>query len=300
MKIDYKILWLDDQIDLFIEDELISRIEKHLIDEGFNPIIETASRSNVFFEKLNDTYDLILTDYHMNDTKGDEVVERIREQSILTEILFYTARADLKETHKLDRISFLETAKFSGSGSHEAILIREIKKLIDLTIRKFQHIVAIRGMIMHETSSLDERMIQLVNDFLGKDDNTDEIKDRIFDDVIHFYKEKYTCSEKYKKNQRIDRIIKDPLLFSSTQRANAIKLIIDRIGTEDFIADFKKEIINVRNQFAHAMLKKNENGIEFFESKSDPIVFDSILCKKIRRDILKHKGNLDSLEQQLQ
>lgn len=300
MKIDYKILWLDDQIDLFIEDELISRIEKHLIDEGFNPVIETASRSNIFFEKLNDTYDLILTDYHMNDTKGDEVVERIREQSILTEILFYTARADLKETHKLDRISFLETAKYSGSGSHEAILIREIKKLIDLTIKKFQHIVAIRGMIMHETSFLDERMLQIVNSYLDANKEDSALREKIFSDIIDFFKEKYTKSLDCQSKNRIDKISKDPLMFTSSQRANVVKSIVEKIGEVDFVDDYKAEIINLRNQFAHATLKKNEYGVEYFESKSEQIIFDASLCKKIRININKHKGNIDSLEQRLQ
>jgi CheY-like chemotaxis protein len=296
MKIDYKILWLDDQIDLFIEDELIDKIEKHLIENGFNPIVSTAKKSDLFFEKLDDSYDLILTDYHMNDIKGDLVVEKIREQSILTEILFYTAKADLKETHKLDRISFLETSKYSGSGSHEAILVREIKKLIDLTIKKFQHIVAIRGMIMHETSFLDERMLQIVNTYLEQNEDDKETREKIFDDIIGFFKEKYSKSQDYQRKDRIDKIVKDPLMFSSAQRANVIKSIIEKTGGDDFVNDYKKEIINLRNQFAHSTLKKNEQGIEYFENRSEQIIFDALLCKKIRTDIIKHKGNIDSLE----
>lgn len=36
MKIEYKVLWLDDQIDVFIEDEYVEKVKSHLEEEGFN------------------------------------------------------------------------------------------------------------------------------------------------------------------------------------------------------------------------------------------------------------------------
>ena len=63
--------------------------------------------------------------------------------------------------------------------------------------------------------------------------------------------------------------------------------------------DFKKEVIRVRNQFAHSVLDTDENGREFFRNKSEGITFDSEFCKKIRKDINKHKKNLDLLIDQL-
>ena len=87
MKIDYKILWLDDKIQDFIDDELIEEVTNYLIDEGFNPIIDYTANIQEFFVKLDESYDLIMTDFHMTDMNGDEVVEKIRstDYSILTE-----------------------------------------------------------------------------------------------------------------------------------------------------------------------------------------------------------------------
>ena len=176
MKIEYKILWLDDQIKQFIDDELVDELAGYLSEEGFKPIIDTVSNSTEFFERLNSSYDLILTDYHMAGMQGDEVVKAIRSSkySLLTEILFYTARADLKAVNKISRVSFLETD--SRTGSHQEIVLQETKNLIAITIKKFQHIVAMRGMIMHETSTLDTQMIEILKSFIQDKGNSTHIK----------------------------------------------------------------------------------------------------------------------------
>jgi len=127
MKLKYKILWLDDKIEEFIEDEVIEEIEKHLKNNGFLPEIITVSNAKDFFDNLDESYDLILTDFHMNDMNGNKIVEKIRssEYSVMTEILFYTAKADLTDTQKISRVSFLETN--SSTDAH-------IEKVIETTI----------------------------------------------------------------------------------------------------------------------------------------------------------------------
>src|SRR5690606_26085065 len=102
---------------------------------------------------------------------------------------------------------------------------------------------------------------------------------------------------KHKRN--INKVLGDPLLLSSAQRASALGEIMKKRGLENFMEDFKKEVIKVRNQFAHAVLDSDENGREFFRNKSDGIVFNDDLCKKIRIDLNKHKGHLDNLIEQM-
>ena len=298
MKLEYKILWLDDYIQDFIDLEAIEEIEKHLSNNGFIPNVKTVKKSSDFFTLLDDSFDLILTDFHMNDMNGDEVVEKIRssQYSIMTEILFYTAKADLKDTQKISRVSFLETN--ASTDEHIEKVISRTIELIDLTIKKFQHIVTMRGMIMHETSSLDEMSFEIITDYLTKTDNAD-IKESIFDEIISFYERKFNEVSKYKKNERIDKVINDPLLFSFSQRANTLSAIIEQNELSNFIEDFKNSVIKIRNQFAHSVLEKDASGKEYFRNKSEEIIFDETLCKKIREDIIKHKINLDEIKEKL-
>ena len=285
MKIEYKILWLDDKIQEFIDDELILEIENHLIKEGFKPQIIVCSKIDDFYSKLDNTYDLILTDFHLTETvNGDKVVEEIRkpESAIFTEILFYTAQADLRDTDKISRITFLETNK--KVGKHSEILISEIINLINLTIKKFQHIVAMRGMIMNETSSLDVEIEDILSKIIAKGDPK----------IIEVIKEKYLKTN----TEFVDRItnckdVADLLNYiGADHRVRSILRNIDNGKIKDILSDYTKQIIVVRNQFAHAVL---DNKTNTFKTKNG-IVFNDEECINIRNNINRHIDNLKNLQ----
>lgn len=297
MKLEYKILWLDDKKSDIISDEFDKEIIEHLEDKHFIPKIYLESNEKDFFNKLNSSeYDLILTDFNLNegDRDGKQIVEEIRKQSIFTEIMFYSAQGSVIDTNKLDRITFLDTSK--TGGNHYQEVIDKAKKLIDLTIRKFEHIIVMRGMIMHETSSLDVMMNKYVKNYIESITN-DEEKEGIFKEI--FTEIEKNAKEKYDKAQtkNYKKILKDNVLFSASQKIMALGKILQASGKEDFSEDYKKEIINIRNQFAHTDISIDEQGQEYFKVKIEGIerILDEDLCKDIRKNINKHKNNIESL-----
>lgn len=292
MKLTYKILWLDDNMnELFIEDEYDKEIEEYLAEQGFNHIIDTVSTEDEFFEKLDSSYDLIMTDYHLKEKDGkkrdgDLIVKEVRDRSIFTEILFYSARGDVKDTYKLDRISFVETSKMTDS--HQEALMKSTIGLIDLTIKKFQHIVAMRGMIMHETSSLDVLIEELLTELLNNGDSKA---------IIKVIKEKYLktmndFSEKIEKSGDTSEILYS---IGADHRLRAVLRNIGKSDIKTILNDYTKEVITVRNQFAHAVLDESTNT---FKTKNG-LVFNDEECKKIRTNINKHLKNLESLKEEL-
>lgn len=294
MKVEYKILWIDDQIDDFEEEGCVDAISSHLEENGFTPNIIKSSKSKDFFDNLDDTFDLILTDFHMGAVTGEDIITQVREQSILTEILFYTAKADLKDTHKINRISFLQTS--GDARGHHKTVEEETIKLIDLTIKKFQHIVAMRGMIMHETSTLDSQSLKIIKQFLDKDGcNYDELAASIFDKILANLDEKIKKATEYKEKMDFKKLTKDNVLFSADNKIEALSSIANTSNVTDFTEDYKNEVIAMRNKFAHAELLKDENGREYFKSGNDGLTFDENLCREIRKNINKHKKNLDDL-----
>lgn len=297
MKLEYKILWLDDKKSDIISDEFNKEIIEHLEDKNFIPKIDLESNEKDFLNKLNSSeYDLILTDFNLNegDRDGKQIVEEIRKQSIFTEIMFYSAQGSVIDTNKLDRITFLDTSK--TGGNHYQEVIDKAKKLIDLTIRKFEHIIVMRGMIMHETSSLDVMMNKYVKNYIESITN-DEEKEGIFKEI--FTEIEKNAKEKYDKAQtkNYKKILKDNVLFSASQKIMALGKILQASGKEDFSEDYKKEIINIRNQFAHTDISIDEQGQEYFKVKIEGIerILDEDLCKDIRKNINKHKNNIESL-----
>jgi CheY-like chemotaxis protein len=297
MKLDYNIIWVEDKIDTKPFIALKKKVIKHLKDEFFNVSIETAEDFEEFKSKYNGggTVDLIITDLNLNDnTEGSQVIDFLRdEQHVLTEIFFYSANNAQFNDTKLINSSRITFHQMDDAGAYRE-LVSSIIKLIDLTISLFQNIITMRGMIMHETSNLDEKSLEIVNEYF--ENKSDEgIRDALFNEIISFHKEKLGKAERYKKTSNLEKVIGDPLAFSATQRANTLSNIINKEGFVNFIADYKKEILLVRNQFAHAILDEEK---QVFRTKKG-VEFNEDLCKKIRKDINTHIGNINSLSSQL-
>jgi hypothetical protein len=225
----------------------------------------------------------------MREENGDKVISKIRKQyAVFTEILFYTAKANLTDAEKIDRVSFLETK--SAKNEHYQKVLDKIKTLVDLTVRKFEHIVSMRGMIMQETSTLDVEMKEILKQQIESAQQSDEL--------ISVIKAKYIeTNEKF--NDEINAI-KDfeaiSLKIGASHRWRALKRNLPKGEIKTILNDYENEIISIRNKFAHAVLEVGENGRAFFKNKKDGLDFNDEFCKKIRENIIKHKTNLDNLK----
>lgn len=296
MKLDYKIIWVEDRIDTKPFVSLKESVKTYLEDEFFNVTIETAEDFDEFKEKYekSKTFDLIITDLNLNESHGSEVINFLRdEKHVLTEIFFYSANSELTTTSLINnsRITFHQ---MDGSSAYKE-LGNAIIELINLTISMFQHIVTMRGMIMQETSSLDLKMENIVKTQLKNPalaDSMSPVIECIFNNIIT------SASEKFKKAEakKIKHILKDNVLFNSSQKIFALGEILNILKKENFSDDYTKEIINIRNQFAHAELKKNDDGKEYFKVKDKEIYFDQDLCRDIRKNINKHSRNISNIE----
>jgi hypothetical protein len=163
---------------------------------------------------------------------------------------------------------------------------------------------------MHETSSLDAQSMKILKSYLnckGKGcgkcvdkERCKPIADSIFGKLEQQFNEKRSDVVKLKENKNLRKLIKDNFLFSADYKIEALSKILENLKITDFSADYKTEIITVRNKFAHAILEKNEEtGRAYFKHGEDGITFDEDYCKAIRKNINKHKQNLDDLQSKI-
>jgi hypothetical protein len=300
MKLDYNILWVDDRIKDRPFQKILDETKDFLFNQYFNcNIIETEDFNE--FKKVfsnKNEFDIIITDYSLNDgTFGSQVIDFIRDnEHNFTEIFFYSANNNVKDIKLFsnNRITFFQLTE----GDYKE-LESEIIEVINQTIKKFQSIVAMRGMIMNEVSSLDAQMLEIVESYINKTEHQNVI-DRVLNELISFHKEKLEKSEKYKQNNNFSKVISEPILFSSSQRASAIEEITNSIGEQNFINEFRTKIIKVRNEFAHAVFVKDpDTGREYFIDKKGGIDFNEDKCREIRKNINIHKKNLDNLSDKI-
>ena len=314
MSLKYKILWVDDDVEAFEDLEYPTRIQNYLSNLFFEPIIQTydtikEAKKDIAKEK----YDLILSDYNIDNEKGDDFIRFIREQHVSTEILFYSAQSEfITAAHELlqDRISFACINSPTGEGYK--ILYDKILDLINYTIKKVQELPNIRGLVMTETTYLDKLMSDLILKYIKQATPSQiiDIQTKLFKHMSKSIKGnlnkidcKNSCSLKIEK-RTMEEIVK-MRIFESSKKAYTIKLLIEaeKLKTEtkkDFYTDYVEDIINNRNNLAHAY-SEYQNGKEVLvtENPDEIIIFDAEKCAHIRSNIICYKRMLESLFQQL-
>ena len=71
------------------------------------------------------------------------------------------------------------------------------------------------------------------------------------------------------------------------------------MNEENFAPNYKEDVIEIRNKFAHSELLKNEEGKEYFKVKGEEVYFDKDLCKEIRRDLNDYIKKINAIENKI-
>lgn len=308
MKLNYKILWIDDQIEDYIEMGIKSELETYIDTLGFIPTVECFENGNVA-EKSIETikYDLILSDYNIEgaNEQGDVLIQKIRDGGVFTEILFYSAQPDFDTIAKnlyRDRVSF-----FSLIGDESFKGFREKAfKLIDHTVSKLQELNNIRGLVMSETSELDNSVEEIIFSFLSKgNQDSEKLKAYIVESVIESAKGNLKNAEKFNELDATD-IVKSRL-FDADKKSRTVNKVLEIIGAQEvqhkeFYKNYKIDVLDTRNDLAHAK-SDTIDGIEYLIiSRKDgehPIKFNQEHCVMIRRNLRKHSDLLKSIREMI-
>ena len=298
MSLIYKVLWIDDNKDDYKKEE--KALKKFIEDLFFEPKIDFCEDIASAKEYIDsEKYDVIFSDYNIDEERGNDFISYIREKSVNTEVLFYSGQNQLPEG-RLDRVTF-----FFGTGSHrEERLLKKMKDLISLTIEKLNDLTQLRGLVMAEVSELDNRMENLIADyFLIENDEERTKRRKLFDDTVLQHiedktKDKLksincetkTCQLKL-KNKDLNKIVQS-IDFDSSYKAYTIDCIMKELSYPFNQGAFKDvyvaEINQKRNDLAHSY-SEIENGEEILKTKkhgSQKFTKDDIA--DIRRDIKKY------------
>ena len=295
MKIKFYILWFENEptwVDGKTDD-----VKEIIEDNGFEWVQPTLCKKEGEFTGNYNEFDMILVDYRLVDggrdgQTGADIIGKIRE-GCFSNILFYSqnGEADLRNeiadknldgVFCADRSDFLE--KF------ESVFLSYIKKIEDVN--------NLRGLVMAEASDLESLTTEIIETYDG-----------------------VAC---LKKKQYMKKVIKEKLasannqktFFESKNENTTFKelleqldfyrksIMIDRIDKRctpvlGFTqSTFNDEIIVKRNLLAH-VIESKKDGKVVLKSKNKLLVFSQEEAKKIRKDILKYKSELDQIKQRL-
>lgn len=310
MRLDYNLLWIDNDLPGYEERGEVDGLSSYISELGFRPQIKTLLGEDGLEQALAESrFDLIVSDYNLDSTDGVAVVQSIRDSDNQTEILFYTARVgtttseELREKLKnIDRISI-----HLGRDT----LIAKIESTIDLTVERLIELTATRGLITSETSELDvviqEIVLHLTNDRLkvSEEDKTKMLETNVCE-VLEKRKEDFrkkmneesfddcfasVSVEAYRKWTIFRELLKQ---LDGVEKSEELKLILEINKT------YGDQVITIRNKFAHAKAI-TENGQTRLKGQlgKEDFNFDQDKCIDIRKNLIVHRDNFDSLRKYL-
>lgn len=299
----FKILWFEDEVTWFNMERLrINSIlqERYLIPE----IVRKDGDDFDISELTGNDYDLIIMDYKLAEgTTGDTVVTAIRENNILTDILFYSS-----EEHNM------LTAISKGMPPIDGVYLtkrdynlftQKAENLINKIVKRSEDIVNLRGFVMDGSSDFEVRIQEILNIVWNK--FTEEEKGILEEAVQRTIKRNEDRDQKTKKkvlevNPTFPAAVNNIHFFSHSDRLylleKAIKILLDNYSLSEeeefssFKAYYEKEISNYRNALGHR--KSTDNIIEITKGNFVPV--DEALHKKMRNNLSRYNFLIEQLE----
>jgi DNA-binding NarL/FixJ family response regulator len=298
MKLEYKILWFEDNESWY--NSIYPLIEDFLHENGFelNPRRESGG-DNIDCFINNEEFDLIIMDFNLAGAKGDKLIESLRQHQIYTEIVFYSQNGAQAVRDAV--ISKGVDGVFCASRDTEEFE-EKVTKVIYNTIKKVQDVNNLRGLVIAETSELDEKMIDIIALFCSVSESH---KVELLKKTIENREDRLKDLKKVTPSiMERDKLCS---MLESFDRLRAVLRLISNIETKPFTANvallttcYKKEIIDIRNILAHVKEETDKNGKKILKSKMighETFEFNDQKCIEIRKDIQKHAENLDYILQ---
>lgn len=161
MNTSFKILWFEDDPYWFRMEKL--RVASILKTHYLTPDITRKDGENFHIDEVTtNDYDLILMDYKLADkTTGDTIVAALRNNDILTDILFYSSQEQ-------DMLSAIREQMPPIDGVYltkrdYTIFTDKVEKVIQKIVRRSEDIVNLRGFVLDNTSGFEVRIKEILN-----------------------------------------------------------------------------------------------------------------------------------------
>jgi CheY-like chemotaxis protein len=292
---------------------VLKGVENHLEESGFELKIVGPYQNNEGLDKIIEDIkarrldvDLILMDYLLTrDQKGSTLIKSIRDCELYTDIIFYTQKGDLEK-----KIGFLEGIYLAGRDT----LREKTIMVIDNLLKKALDLSNLRGLVMAETSELDDLMEDIILTFINGnllknpamelvtikkkliEDSTTKLENLKKIDEHNQANGQYLISESltsFHKARAVTRLTNIFMKAIEAGKTNDEKLkdIAQKLSGIDFNAkQYKEEILSLRNILAHVRECKNENGEKILCSTPPrkDFVFNESQSLEARKNLKKY------------
>lgn len=304
MKLEYRVLWFDDQPanNKPYEDT----IRNSLARLGFEPhidlrVVVAGSGDPLSNLPAQHDVDLVLMDWKLGGGHdGATLARRLRQIFRDTDIVFYSS-----EVPKTLRKLIFEQDIDGVYCFHRTNLTERTMGLIRAQMRKVLDLNHMRGIVMAATSDLDQAMIQCLEviQSVVYPNTAEAFAASIGAQVAESLRKKAEDIEKLVSKGKLNKLLHEPAFGAALRLAvlqAEIKKLTDRINEVhllECLGRYHAEVITPRNDFAHrrAIIQAGKLTLE---GRTEPFDQDGMIALRLK--LLNHSDNLRALLSLLQ
>lgn len=289
MKINYSILWFDDQQEFF--DSLDREyIENEIKSWGLIPNIIPVHNPAGFHEHSPFAdLDLIIVDLDLgNDEKGANFIKEVRDQEVFTEIIFYSSRrsAEIWDAIKEEMLEGVFVAN-KNSGIEQKV-VRVAKQ----SVRKVLDLDNMRGIVMAEVGELDGLLENIFHSAIHGvgTEHMQSIFDKFHQDIDQTATALKESLDSFKASPSIESLLE--LTDSSEkkwQTFNRIRKHHAVLKSHDLPNQYTQDILFPRNCLAHGTPARQQDGSFLFKHRDKEFLFNDEISKSLRHKILEYR-----------
>ena len=305
---EFYILWFEDNTSWY---NMQSRKVKKRLDEDYclKTNIQRNFGSDLDLDELltSNSFDLILMDYKLAaGNTGEKIINLIRNNSILTDILLYSSEYSEMTSSLLSLSNPLIDGVYFADREN-TFFESKLYGLIQKIIRRSEDIINLRGFFLDNTSDFEVRITEILNICWQKlesfrDDLNSITNDRL-DSVQRHYNE--TLIKIRKKESVFLSANKNQFALSIRQKLQildkAIEYLIqnghiiisaDNEELTDFSNNYNDSISKYRNSLSHK--KDSDTSLKI---QGEQVLIDEVLHKQLRNNINRFDTLISYLEE---
>lgn len=301
MRLDFNVLWVDDQPKAI--QAQITSIAGYMKEQGFhfNPELchsmaelEAKLTEDVFVDEV----DMVLVDWDLgNDAKGQDAIAKIREKIQYKDVVFYSAQTRPEELRDLVRANDLEGVYTCTRPE----LVDEVEGVFESLIKKVLDLDHTRGIVMGATSDVDH----MVNECLGA----------IHESLQEHARQKFIAAALAAVNNKLEQLNKlgkelqgktdiaafqkAHMLFTSMERLKLLKAALKvggshaNPGAHASVLKYMQEVVPERNDLGHVVLVPQGKPTQVVTAEGKEVSLDDM--RTLRCVILEVRTEFRSL-----
>jgi hypothetical protein len=289
MNLTYSVLWFDNSRDFFDSLDCTS-LEEEIKSWGFTPKIMFETDPAAFmlhspFTKL----DLIVVDYDLgeNEEHGETFIRNVRDNSVLTEVVFYSNVAS-KQLWTAISDKELEGVYVANRGN----VLARIERVAKQSVHKVLDLNNMRGMVMAEVGDIDHILDELlvVGWPLLSSDHQKDLVTSLKEGALAHNDATRKSLEALSEVSDVNDIGK---VCDSNKRWSNFNRLKKRIPTlkQCNPGEYPAEILAPRNFLAHGQARE-EDGVHIFSFNGKEYRFDETVGVQLRGRIVAYKEAL--------